>query len=316
MSSYMDAVFGSLWNWADLHHVDQLDGGRRQGRPPVLNPKFSEKNVLVPPTETHADQIRAAIRTSQRHKHFASLRSSQALAQSVFGSISAFGRLNLLEQITAEDERPAFFTESGAWELELEYEVGTLGEPRPTSVDVMLNRPNQQIAIECKFMESEFGTCSRPRLRPSDVSYSAQYCDGNYRAQGRRVERCALTAIGVQYWDHLPKLFDWPADRDHSPCPFGNVYQLARNALAAVVKPDGTIDTDRGHALIVYDARNPAFQAGGVADKQWEATLAACLVPGLMRRISWQRLLRFIAAEPDLTWLVDGLREKYGLAPA
>jgi len=82
-----------------------------------------------------------------------------------------------------------------------------------------------------------------------------------------------------------------------------------------VVKPDGTVDTARGHALIVYDARNPAFQAGGVADKQWQTALAACLVPGLMRRISWQRLLKFIGAAQDLAWLVGGLREKYGLIP-
>jgi len=300
MSGYKDEVFGSLWSWADLHHVDQLDGGRRHGRPPVLRPEFAEINVLVPPDQLHANQIRAAIRPAQRHRYFASLRSSQALAQSVFGSIDAFGRLDLLGRVTAEDERPAFFTDSGAWELELEHEVDTLEEPRPTSIDVMLSRPDQRVAIECKFMEGEFGTCSRPRLRPSDASYSAQHCDGNYGAQAGRVERCALTAIGVQYWDHLPQLFDWPADHDHEPCPFGYTYQLARNALAAVVKSDGTIDTARGHALIVYDARNPAFQAGGIADKQWEAALAACLVTGLMRRLSWQRLLSFIGAAPDL----------------
>jgi hypothetical protein len=91
---------------------------------------------------------------------------------------------------------------------------------------------------------------------------------------------------------------------------------LARNALAAVVTPNGTIDPAQGHALIVYDARNPAFQAGGEADRQWEAALAACLIPGLMRRISWQRLLIFIATAPDLEWLVDDLREKYALSPS
>jgi len=52
-----------------------------------------------------------------------------------------------------------------------------------------------------------------------------------------------------------------------------------------------------------------------VADKQWQTALAACLVPGLMRRISWQRLLKFIGAAQDLAWLVGGLREKYGLIP-
>ena len=223
--------------------------------------------------------------------------------------------LTLLTGVLAEDDRPAFFPDDAAGEIELEHEVDTLGEPRPTSVDVMLSRPDQRIAIECKFMEEEFGTCSRPRLQPRDASYTTQRCDGNYRAQAGRIERCALSAIGVRYWDHLPQLFDWPDDQDHVPCPFGNVYQLARNALAAVVNSDGTIDEARGHALILYDARNPAFQAGGEAHKQWEVAVAACLAPGLLRRLSWQRLLTVIVAPPDLVWLVDGLREKYGLVP-
>jgi hypothetical protein len=38
-------------------------------------------------------------------------------------------------------------------------------------------------------------------------------------------------------------------------------------------------------------------------------------LPGLIRRLSWQRLLTFIAAAPDLVWLVDALRDKYALVP-
>ncbi len=193
--------------------------------------------------------------------------------------------------------------------------MDTLAEPRPTSIDVLLSGPDRRVAVECKFTEAEFGSCSRPRLRPGDANYSAQHCDGSYRAQAGRRDRCALTAIGVRYWDHLPRLFAWPADRDHQPCPFGAVYQLARNALAAVVTPEGELDPVRGHALILFDARNPAYQAGGAADRQWEAALAACLLPGLLRRLSWQRLLSFIAAAADLAWLVDALRDKYALVP-
>jgi hypothetical protein len=59
----------------------------------------------------------------------------------------------------------------------------------------------------------------------------------------------------------------------------------------------------------------PAFQAGGKADWQWEAAVAACLVPDLLRRLTWQRLLASIAAAPELAWLLQGLREKYGLVP-
>ncbi len=191
----------------------------------------------------------------------------------------------------------------------------TLGEPRPTSIDVLLSGPNRRVAVECKFTEEGFGTCSRPRLRPGDAGYPTERCDGSYRAQAGRGDRCALTAIGVRYWDHLPRLFAWPADRDHEPCPFGAVYQLARNALAAAVTPEGDVDPAPGHALVIYDAHNPAFRAGGEADRQWEAAVGACLVPGLMRRLSWQRLLTFVAEAPNLTWLVHGLRDNYGLVP-
>lgn len=68
-------------------------------------------------------------------------------------------------------------------------------------------------------------------------------------------------------------------------------------------------------ALVLCDARNPAFQPGGKADYQWEATIAVSLMPGLLRRPSWQRLLAFIVVAPELAWLVDTLREKYALVP-
>jgi hypothetical protein len=119
--------------------------------------------------------------------------------------------------------------------------------------------------------------------------------------------------IGVRYWEYLPQLFSWPADRDHNPCPFGAVYQLGRNALAATATSNDEIDLSLGHTLIVYDSRNPAFNAGGKADRQWEATLGACLVPGLLRRISWQHLAGAITPTPELSWLVEGLRRKYGI---
>ena len=312
-SCYLDRVRRTLGAWADRYHVGQLDGSRRQGRPPVLDHQYAELDVLVPPDGSHAEQIRAALAPRQRHRHFTSLRSSQALAQSVFANIAAADRLDLLANVTSECGRPAFFTEHEGWGLEFEHDVDRLGEPRPTSIDVLLARNDRRVAVECKFTEAEFGTCSRPRLRPGDPGYLEQYCDGSYRIQESRKERCALTSIGVRYWEHLPRLFAWNAERDHDPCPFGAVYQLARNALAATVMPSGDLDPASGHALVVYDARNPAFDAGGEANRQWEAAVGACVVPGLLRRVSWQRLAGFITPAPELIWLVDGLREKCGI---
>ena len=99
------------------------------------------------------------------------------------------------------------------------------------------------------------------------------------------MERCTLTFIGVRNWEQLPRLFAWPSDRDHVPCPFAAVYLLARNPLTATVVPSGEVDSAVG----------------------------ACLLPGLLRRVSRQRLAGFITQAPELTWLVDGLRENYGI---
>ena len=93
------------------------------------------------------------------------------------------------------------------------------------------------------------------------------------------------------------------------------MYQLARNALAATVTA-GSFDRNSGHVLIVYDARNPEFAAGGAAQKQYRSAINASRVPGLIRRLGWQRLVRALGAAPELSYLVAALGEKYGIRPA
>ncbi|MDE2811314.1 MAG: hypothetical protein OXN90_23090 [Gemmatimonadota bacterium] len=235
------------------------------------------------------------------------------MTQSVFGALSAFDRLDLLQDVRTECGRPAFFEDRSGWTLCLEHEVGSLGEkPRgKTSVDVLLSGPEKRVAIECKFTEQEFGTCSRiDSKRYRDPN---KHCDGSYRIQGGRHHRCALTEIKIRYWDYLPCLFGWPSDQDHAPCPFGKVYQVARNALAAALTPHGELDPTGGHALIIYDARNPEFQDGGKATKQWNKAVSACRVQGLLRRLSWQRLMTAFACVPELKYLVNGVKDKYGI---
>lgn len=105
---YEDALHRALWLWADKHHRDELDGGSRLKRPPVLAKEAASRNVLVPSQRSKADGIRAAIREGQRHRWFRSLKSSQALTQSVFGAIRTFDCLDLLQDVPAECGRPAF----------------------------------------------------------------------------------------------------------------------------------------------------------------------------------------------------------------
>ena len=104
--------------------------------------------------------------------------------------------------------------------------------------------------------------------------------------------------------------------QDHLPCPLEPTYQLVRNALAAAVAEDGSLEPDRGHALILYDARNPAVRG----DRQSRSAVASrdCGVPdpGLLRRLSWQQLLVNLDGRADLSWLTSALKAKYGLVPA
>jgi hypothetical protein len=192
--------------------------------------------------------------------------------------------------------------------MTLEQNVNWLGEPRPTSIDVCFEGPQYRIAVECKLSENVFGTCSCPR-RPRD---NPSYCNGTYTVQHGRQARCALTEIGVQYWQHAPAVLDWNSDVDHSPCPLAQTYQLVRNVLAATVRQD-RVETASGHALIIYDERNPAFWPGGEARSAYDAVCAALRHPGLLRTVSWQRVIGQLSAVRDLRWLVDGLEAKYGL---
>ena len=115
----------------------------------------------------------------------------------------------------------------------------------------------RRVAVDCRFAEHGFDTRLRPRpwLRPGDPNCEEQNRDGNYRVRRRQRERCALTDIGIRYWACLPELFDWPADRDGRPCPFSDVYQLVRKALAVTVTAGG-LDPGSGHVPVVCDARN------------------------------------------------------------
>ena len=320
-SSYVSAVVARLWDYAGREFGDQpelLESAEPSPtRPPVFAAGAAEHNLLYP-SDALAEVRRAivdAIPRAERHRHFASMRSSQALAQSVFGSLVALGKVGMLAGLTTDDGLPAFFDDVARSHVQMEYAVGHLGEPRPTQLDVWF-KGERRVAVECKFTEPEFNRCSRPTMRPGrDKNYERDQCDGTYTRQRGRRARCSLTEIDVRYWQHLPELFDWPPDRDMSPCPLRGTYQLARNVLAACVRPDGTVDVGGGHALVVYDDRNPAFRTGGEAEQQRSAAIHGLAHAGLLRRCSWQRLAGHIVRASGLSWLVDGLAAKYGIEP-
>jgi hypothetical protein len=280
-------------------------------RPPVFLAEHETSNLLLPPDPDLASTVEKMVPAPTRHRWFRSMKSSQALTQSVFGALAATGHLAVLGAVTAECGRPAFTGTPNLLHMKhmkLEQDVNWLGEPRPTSIDVCFENPQYRIAVECKLSEGVFGACSRPKLRRDNPSH----CDKTYTVQHGRQTRCALTEIGVQYWHYAPAILDWDPDVDHSTCPLARTYQLVRNVLAATVRQD-RVETTSGHALIICDERNPAFWPDGDARSAYDTVCAALRHPGLLRIVSWQHIIDQLSTVRDLRWLVDGLEAKYGL---
>lgn len=313
-------MINRLWVFAQAQHLDQtgvLESNERSDtRPPVVKLDAEIHNLILP-EKVNSDfgtSVLSTLPDGEKHRHFRSMRSSQALTVSVFGALKVLGRVGLLDGLLCDDGLPAFFAGSEAPEIEVEHTVSQLGEPRPTSIDVWLYG-GYRTAIECKFTEEHFGDCSRPRLvEGKDKNFDQQHCDGTYTHQRNRGHRCSLTEIGVKYWKYIPEILSWDANQDHNPCPLNQTYQVVRNILAAVVQSDGALELDGGHALILYDENNPAFGPNGEACLQWNSTKASLKYPHLLRRCSWQRLLDHLALDSELEWLVSGLKEKYGFA--
>jgi hypothetical protein len=290
------------------------DRGADGNAPTVFKHVHANRNIMVPPNATPAtiESIQGAIAPADRHKWFASMGSSQALCQSVFGGLHATGNVGALAGLLTEDGRVAFDEHADDLDVKLEHKVNTLNEPRQTSIDAYFFG-SRRIAVEVKFAESEFGTCSRPRIKPTDSNYARDYCDGSFTVQRGRSERCSLTSQKILYWQYIPKLLNWSGDSDFTACPLSRSYQLVRNLLAATVNADGSLELQCAHVLVIYDNRNPAFAPDGVAQAQWTSTIGALRFPHMLRKVSWQNLADHLAAVADLRWLVEGLRSKYGI---
>jgi len=316
-ATYANEITKRLWAFRDDSFANQpsLFDPAYTGppNPPVFVRNADHLNVLAPEDPAKASAVRSLLPKASRHKWFRSMKSSQALAVSVFGNLKVLNRVECLSEVMADDSAgPAFGSGPiDAARVELEHDVRSLNEVRSTSIDVLVSGPTI-VCVECKLTEAEVGRCSRPAL-PKD---HREHCDGAYRQQAGRSRRCALAERAIAYWDNVPYVLagvEWQADRDHDPCPLAEPYQLVRNVLAACVTEDGKVNTARGHALLVYDARNPAFQPhpAGV----FERLRGQLVEPPMLRRCSWQTILRTLADYEDLKWLVRALDEKYGLAP-
>jgi hypothetical protein len=282
----------------------------RNTNPPVFTKETAHRNLLLPADENRAAHVRNMVTEEKRHRWFRSMKSSQVLAQSVFGNLFEAGHLDLLTKVEADDGGPAFgsgriYPSQVLLEESVGYEL--LHEPRPTNVDVWI-RGRPSVCIECKLAEAEVGACSRPRLPEKHD----EHCGKEFCEQGGWRDQCVLSSRGIDYWKYVPKVIREDALSSSVRCPLWSPYQLVRNILAACVE-NGTLALARGHALVVYDARNPVFQphAGGTFEKLREQLIE----PSVLRRCSWQSIMSVMADYNDLKWLVRSLEQKYGLLP-
>lgn len=58
-----------------------------------------------------------------------------------------------------------------------------------------------------------------------------------------------------------------------------------------------------------------AYKLGGAADTQLRQAAATCVVPGALRRVTWQEVIRACSDTADLTWLPKAMKEKHGIYP-
>jgi hypothetical protein len=82
---------------------------------------------------------------------------------------------------------------------------------------------------------------------------------------------------------------------------------------AVGVTPNGTVPADDGHGVLVYDERNPAFQAGGAGIAAYAEAQLALQRPTMLRKCSWQRIPQHTRDKGILPWLTEQLESKYGL---
>ena len=302
----------SFANNAEVFDRPYTAGG---GRPPVFLKSHAELNIIAHPHASPEERRRLLdlVPVNKRHRWFRSMTSSQALAQSVLGNLIVHDCVGLLGDLEDDEGQPLFGRAVlTADTLALEHEVGFLGEPTPTSLDGIISGA-YRVAIECKLTEQEVGPCSRPLMKTDATRYEQDFCDGTYTVQRGRCHRCSLTDRGVKYWGYVPALFpDWVPDRDHRPCPLADNYQLVRNVLAACVREDGAVSPSNGHAVLLYDSRNPAFQPGGKGYVAFDATRSALIRAEGLRKCGWQSVTTRLADSTEMRWLAHALDAKYG----
>lgn len=235
------------------------------------------------------------------------VQSSQALAIDVFGTLHCSeSRDTVLDAMASHLSLPT----GGPWELALEWHDpdNLLQEKQPTWVDAVARSPHALMFFECKFTESDGGSCSQTQPLRQGRRKGIRQCNGRYMWQvnpaNNQEARCALTAKGIRYWDIVPQVFDYDADASYFECPFaGPWFQWMRNLTICYA-------VARHHrlraALVVAYADGPGLpMAARIRSREWthlQDRLQRDAVA--LHSFSYQTLLTWAsaAAPDDETW--------------
>jgi len=73
------------------------------------------------------------------------------------------------------------------------------------------------------------------------------------------------------------------------------------------------IQRNYGHALLIYDERNPSFKNQGKGDIAYTLTKNSLINKKLLRKCNWQKIINYLRSNNELDWLTDEVKLKYGI---
>jgi len=223
--------------------------------------------------------------------------SSQAFLFNLLGPLIVDKQWQIFDEILRKAGIPLSSSVTSA-EFEVEdREVFNEQQGQPTSIDICLYTiANENVFIEFKFTEKNFGGCS---------VFNDGDCDGRNPANDFGL--CYLHHIGRKYWKLMKKhgLLSKQMRRD-SQCPFSTLYQLYRLILFALEK--------NGYFLLIYDDRNPSFlvRRGNIKRGLFNLVYESLSnkIQAKCHALSVQSILPILQKHPELDW-ANELKGKY-----
>ena len=213
---YLTKLVDQLWEYRGKHFPDcdyLFDDSYHKPNPPVFTKCHASWNVLLRPEASREERtvVWEAIPPSKRQKWFGSMKSSQALAQSVFANLRARQRMDLLSQLMGGDGMPLFHRRpSYALETDLEcYRRAGVFPRRAVDLDVAKRVENrtrhmsaEQKEVQGRGQSLQWLLCSGCRVSRSRICV----CEPN-GAPGLAAGPCGVTDHHVCAWSgHIPSL--------------------------------------------------------------------------------------------------------------